>query len=55
MLLCSGSMAAEVVLPRIYTDNMVLQHDSEVLLPGTAVPGSKVTVNADWPSRPTKL
>ena len=39
MLLCSGSMAAEVVLPRIYTDNMVLQHDSEVLLPGKAVPG----------------
>ncbi len=52
MLLCSGSMAAEVVLPRIYTDNMVLQHDSEVLLPGTAVPGSKVTVNADWLERP---
>lgn len=39
---------ASIVLPRIYTDNMVLQRNSVVTIPGTAAPGSKVVLKADW-------
>lgn len=44
--------AGSIVLPRIYTDNMVLQHNSVVTIPGIAAPGSKVVLKADWLSAP---
>ena len=40
------------MLPRIYTDNMVLQRNSVVTIPGIAAPGSKVVLKADWLSAP---
>lgn len=43
---------ASIVLPRIYTDNMVLQRNSVVTIPGTAAPGSRVVLKADWLSAP---
>lgn len=46
---------AEIVLPRIYTDNMVLQHNSTVTIPGTAAPGAKVTLKADWLADPVSV
>lgn len=44
--------AGSIVLPRIYTDNMVLQRNSVVTIPGIASPGSKVVLKADWLSAP---
>lgn len=44
--------AGSIVLPRIYTDNMVLQRNSVVTIPGIAAPGSKVVLKADWLSAP---
>lgn len=44
--------AGFIVLPRIYTDNMVLQHNSVVTIPGIAAPGSKVVLKAEWLSAP---
>lgn len=44
--------AGSIELPRIYTDNMVLQHNSVVTIPGIAAPGSKVVLKADWLSAP---
>lgn len=44
--------AGSIVLPRIYTDNMVLQRNSVVKIPGIAAPGSKVVLKADWLSAP---
>ena len=40
------------MLPRIYTDNMVLQRNSVVTIPGIAAPGSKVVLKAEWLSAP---
>lgn len=44
--------AGSIELPRIYTDNMVLQRNSVVTIPGTAAPGSRVVLKADWLSAP---
>lgn len=46
-LMASG-MSAKVVLPRFFTDNMVVQQNSTLTIPGTAAPGAKVSVKADW-------
>ena len=44
---CSTGMQAEIVLPGIYTDNMVIQRNSIVTVPGISVPGALVTVMED--------
>lgn len=44
--------AGSIELPRIYTDNMVLQRNSVVTIPGIAAPGSKVVLKADWLTAP---
>lgn len=44
--------AGSIELPRIYTDNMVLQRNSVVTIPGIAAPRSKVVLKADWLSAP---
>lgn len=44
--------AGSIVLPRIYTDNMVLQRNSVVTIPGIAAPGSRVVLKADWLTAP---
>ena len=41
-------MRAKVVLPPVFTDNMVLQQQSAVTIWGTASPGKKVTVTTSW-------
>ena len=37
-----------ISLPEIFSDNMVLQQKSDVILWGWAKTGEKVTVKADW-------
>jgi len=44
----SLSSAAEITLPRLLSDNMVLQQQSNVRLWGNAHPGSTVTVDVSW-------
>ena len=39
---------AKVTLPKFYTDNMVVQRDATLTIPGTANPGATVTATADW-------
>ncbi len=52
ILLFACCSMAEITLPQFYTDNMVLQQNSKVTMPGVATPGSKVTLSADWLARP---
>lgn len=47
-LLVAASAPAAVTLPHFITDNMVVQQNSVMTVPGKALPGSKVTVKADW-------
>lgn len=41
-------LQAEVTLPQFYTDNMIVQRNATLTIPGTATPGANVTVKADW-------
>jgi sialate O-acetylesterase len=45
---------ADVALPALLTDNMVLQQKTTVALWGWAAPGEAVTVAASWQKAPTK-
>jgi len=47
-LFAAASASAVVTLPQFITDNMVMQQNSTMKLPGKAKPGSKVTVKTDW-------
>lgn len=41
-------LEAKVVLPAIFSDNMIVQQKSRMLFSGTATPNSLVSVTADW-------
>ena len=47
-MLFSSAVSAKVTLPKFITDNMVLQQNSTLTLPGHAAPGAKVSVKTDW-------
>jgi sialate O-acetylesterase len=51
LLLSIASLGAEIHLPSLIANNMVLQQQSSVKLWGTAKPNSKVTVVASWSSK----
>jgi len=53
--LCAMSLSAQISLPRIFTDNMVIQQNAQLTIPGTASPDSKVTVTTDWLSKPVSV
>ena len=42
---------AKVTLPAFFTDNMVVQQKSTLILPGKAKPGKQVAVKASWDNR----
>ena len=44
LALCSLTARADVSLPAIFSDHMILQRDARVPVWGTAVPGEKITV-----------
>ncbi len=46
--LLAADVSAVVQLPQFFTDNMVVQQNSTLTVPGTAMPGSEVTLVADW-------
>lgn len=39
---------AKIKLPQFFTDNMIVQQNSCLTVPGTCAPGAKVTVTTDW-------
>jgi len=48
LVLCSASMMADVKLPSIISDNIVLQRNSKVKIWGWASPGEKIKIRASW-------
>lgn len=55
MLLLPFMASAEVKLPPIIGNNMVLQRNADVNLWGTAAPGKKVVVHTSWDNRKYKV
>jgi len=52
VLLAAPAAQADVRLPAIFGDNMVLQRETDAVLWGWARPGEKVTVTASWSDAP---
>ncbi|HEY4112229.1 sialate O-acetylesterase [Puia sp.] len=52
MLFCSASIRAEVTLPAVIADSMVLQQKSEVALWGWAKGGTRIIVTPSWDHHP---
>ncbi len=50
-LLCGTMLHAEIWMPALFGDNMVLQQESRVKLWGTAEAGKPVTVTCSWDGR----
>ncbi len=46
---------ANISLPEIFSDNMVLQQKSDVILWGWARPGEKIVIMADWMDAPSTV
>ena len=51
LIFLSPMLMAKVVLPPVFTDNMVMQQQSAVTIWGTASPGKTVTVTTSWDGR----
>lgn len=54
-LLAPSLVQAKVVLPHFITDSMVVQHNSEITIPGTAKKRARVTITPSWLSSPIKV
>lgn len=48
VLIASLTAEAKVTLPAIFSDNMVLQQNTQVNVWGKAAPGEKIMVKASW-------
>jgi sialate O-acetylesterase len=56
LLLCISSLAnAQIRLPAIIGDNMILQQQSNVTLWGWATPGERITITPSWAVKPVGL
>ena len=51
-LLLPLALSARVVLPTFYSDNMILQQNSQVTVTGGATANSNVVVTPSWLSSP---
>ena len=47
-LLTCATISAEVIMPEVFSDNMVLQQQSECKIWGTATPGNTVFIDVSW-------
>ena len=45
-------LQAKITLPALFSDNMVLQQQTDARFWGTASPGKKVTIRPSWSSHP---
>ena len=48
LVMAITALDAKVVLPSVFSDNMVLQQQTDVAIWGKAEPGKKVTISASW-------
>ena len=48
LLLCSGDLIAQLRLPIIFDDHMVIQRATTIPIWGWASPSQKVTINVSW-------
>src|SRR4051812_33640419 len=56
LLLCVSSFTnAQIRLPAIISDNMILQQQSNVTLWGWASPGERITIKPSWADKPVGL
>jgi sialate O-acetylesterase len=55
LLLLSRPARANITLPKLLTDHLVLQQKSQVALWGWAAPGEQVTVTASWARKPVRV
>lgn len=53
-VLISNSALAQIKLPAIISDNMILQQNSKVALWGWAQPGEKITITNNWNNKSAK-
>jgi sialate O-acetylesterase len=49
------TLAAQVKLPALFSDNMVLQQQSTVAFWGWAAPGAKISITAGWLKKPVSI
>ena len=49
----SSTMFGKIVLPSVFSDNMVLQQNSDVAIWGWADPGEKIKIVASWDTKDT--
>lgn len=54
-LLCASSVCAEVRLPAVFNDGMVLQQQTDAALWGTATPLAKVKITPSWSKKTTVI
>src|SRR6187551_2563753 len=52
LVVFAASVSAEIRLPAVFSDHMVLQRESEVALWGWAAPGAKVEIRGDFLAQP---
>lgn len=45
---CTGVLQAKVVLPSVFTDNMVLQQKTDITFYGDATKNKQLTVKTGW-------
>jgi sialate O-acetylesterase len=55
LFLLAGTLSAEVKLPALVSDNMVLQQNTNVKVWGWAKPGAKVVVTPSWGEKSTTV
>lgn len=55
MVLISNSIIANVTLPNVFSDNMVLQRNSEVAIWGWANPNEEVVLQPSWDNQEYKI
>ena len=47
-LTCSVALNAEIKLPSVFGDNMVLQQNSQAAIWGKAEPNTQITISTTW-------
>ena len=54
-ILVTAFTKAEIKLPAIFSDNMLLQQDTQVNIWGKAVPDKTVTIKTSWSKKTIKI
>lgn len=55
LIFSSSAVIAEVKLPSVFSDNMVLQQNADAAIWGSADPGEEIVINASWSKKSIRL